>query len=67
MGTAFGNRLYKTEAVWKYDLSTVDRVTIGGGVLKSEVSLFLKKLFSNAEIFSVYGKDLHAYKSVIIC
>ncbi|XP_063986038.1 uncharacterized protein LOC135167122 [Diachasmimorpha longicaudata] len=55
IGTALANRLYKTDAVWTYDMSTVDRVTLGGGVLKSEVAVFLKTLFSKASILSVYG------------
>ncbi|XP_015124782.1 uncharacterized protein LOC107046639 [Diachasma alloeum] len=55
MGTAFANRLYKTDAVWGYDLSSIHRVTVGGGVLKSEVAVFLRKLFSTASILSVYG------------
>ncbi|XP_057320558.1 uncharacterized protein LOC130664592 isoform X2 [Microplitis mediator] len=55
LGSSVANRLSKTEQVWKYDVSSITLVLCGGGILKSEVVEFLRTLFRNAAIYTVYG------------
>ncbi|XP_073954528.1 luciferin 4-monooxygenase-like [Choristoneura fumiferana] len=44
-----------TKEVWEYDLSSVEQIAFGGGVIKSNSIEIISRLFPKAEIFIRYG------------
>ncbi|KAK0168794.1 hypothetical protein PV327_002563 [Microctonus hyperodae] len=55
MGTSMANRLLKSGAIPRFDVSSINLITIGGAPLKEESQDLIRKAFPNSSVFQAYG------------
>lgn len=50
------NRLLKSGAIPRFDVSSINLITIGGAPLKEESQESIRQAFPNSNVFQAYGK-----------